>query len=322
MDTFTLGELYKRMLKAQAVCLLLLSVAAPANALVIATADPEDGFGVAPDIMTVDVYDESVVMLSETAQRNTGIDRKLRQTFQNPTSINVGQITIAFNGEGGGVPGGYALRIYEVDNIVAEDVNEFTVDNLFEEIIYDGIVPDTSTHLRFELSGNSIFQLPARGTSLDTLGYAIELSAPFPSPSELPRGQVRFTNSGTDLYTAGRYFTTDTASNFHRDIGLSIIADDTPVFIPGDTNGDDIVDIDTDLQAILDNFRTNVSTIQQGDLSGDGFVDFSDFDLWKTNYTGVIPSGALAGLQIVPEPSSSTVLGGLLIASFWRFRKR
>ena len=107
-----LKSILDRFTRVVAAGLVLLLLSAPASAVVIAVADPEDGFGESPDILTVDVYDETLDPPANYAQRGVAFDRRLRQTFQNPAAFNVGQITIAFNGEGGGVPGGFALRFY------------------------------------------------------------------------------------------------------------------------------------------------------------------------------------------------------------------
>jgi hypothetical protein len=60
----------------------------------------------------------------------------------------------------------------------------------------------------------------------------------------------------------------------------------------------------TDFAAIRDNFRLSVGGRGDGDLSGDGIVDFSDFREWKSNYTG-----PFAGFNAVPEPTSVVLLG-------------
>lgn len=76
------------------------------------------------------------------------------------------------------------------------------------------------------------------------------------------------------------------------------------LFPDGDVDGYNGVDLD-DLQIIADNFRQSADSRLTGDLTGDGFVDFDDFDQWKQNYTG-----SLAGLNLdflttqVPEPGS------------------
>jgi hypothetical protein len=69
--------------------------------------------------------------------------------------------------------------------------------------------------------------------------------------------------------------------------------------IPGDVDKDDDVDLN-DFNAIRDHFQQSVTMREQGDLNGDGMVDFLDFRQWKTHFP--TPNGAASGA--VPEPSS------------------
>ncbi len=294
-----------KLLAAAAGLLALPLLCLSANAAVVATADPADGFGESPAIFTVDPYDTE--QYSGNAQRGVAGDRRLRQTFQNPATFNVGDITLAFNGESGGVTG-MTVRIYEVDDVLAGGDDQFSPANLFRELTYDGVVPDSATHLRLSLTGATVFSLPARGSESDSMGYAIELSTRFSSPSDPSIGLLTFTNDseGNDGYANGRYYTESGASNSARDVGLSFLVSTQPTFLPGDTNGDNIVDIETDLQAIAANFRQTVVDIASGDLNGDTMVDFDDFQIWKDNYTGPVPAGALAFLT-VPEPTAAAV---------------
>jgi hypothetical protein len=60
----------------------------------------------------------------------------------------------------------------------------------------------------------------------------------------------------------------------------------------------------TDFNAIRDHFRLTVGSRADGDLNGDGKVDFTDFREWKSNY-----AGPFAGFNAVPEPTSVVLLG-------------
>lgn len=82
-----------------------------------------------------------------------------------------------------------------------------------------------------------------------------------------------------------------------------------PPLVPGDTDGDGIVEL-TDFDPIRANFRNTVTSRAQGDLVVNGRVDFDDFRQWKTAFLG--GGGSLAGIDLgftesVPEPSSVTV---------------
>jgi hypothetical protein len=73
-----------------------------------------------------------------------------------------------------------------------------------------------------------------------------------------------------------------------------------PLLIPGDVNGDLAVN-DLDFNIIRDHLFAS-GTRNQGDLTNDGFVDFSDFRAWKTAHE----AGSGAGLSAsVPEPASA-----------------
>jgi hypothetical protein len=74
-------------------------------------------------------------------------------------------------------------------------------------------------------------------------------------------------------------------------------------FQPGDVDNDGDVDMN-DFNAIRNNFQKTVASRAQGDLTGDGLVNFRDFRQWKTNHpftpppAGAIPEPATAGLAL------------------------
>ena len=75
--------------------------------------------------------------------------------------------------------------------------------------------------------------------------------------------------------------------------------------VPGDLNGDGLVDL-TDYGILKTNWLHTGATSQQGDLNGDGKVDVSDFGLFKHDYDVFNGIGASSdGLSIgVPEPAT------------------
>lgn len=90
--------------------------------------------------------------------------------------------------------------------------------------------------------------------------------------------------------------------------------------VPGDTNGDGIVDIETDFEAIRTNFLLTDRTRLQGDLTGEGTVNVYDFAEWKDAY--LMMGGSLESippLVAVPEPASAVLLL-LGAAAAWRRR--
>jgi hypothetical protein len=72
--------------------------------------------------------------------------------------------------------------------------------------------------------------------------------------------------------------------------------------IPGDTNGDDLVDM-TDFTAISSHMNLTGQSTANGDVTGDGRVSIADYRLWRDNRTDVGPVVAAGGG--VPEPSSA-----------------
>ncbi len=82
----------------------------------------------------------------------------------------------------------------------------------------------------------------------------------------------------------------------------------TTAALPGDVDEDNDVDM-ADFDAIRNNFQKSVTTRAQGDLNGDGVVDFVDFRQWKDFFP--TPIGPAAG--VVPEPASGAL--GLLAAA-------
>jgi hypothetical protein len=286
---------------AAGVCAILLIGASVAHSAITLTGDPE--LPATPDVFTVDPW-------SATTQHNRGIvdDRRLRQTFQNPTTMNVEEIYLSFDVTGG--LGGLALKFYEVDDVLASD---WLPGNLIKTLTISGDLPGNSNWLEFALTGSDIFELPARSTG--TTGYGIEVSnAAYTSDNP---GVLWFADDDTDYYTTGRYYTENGASNSTRDVGLALVGSTGPAPDPGDVDNDGDVDLD-DLQIILDNFRHAVGSRDLGDLTGDSYVDLYDFREWKSYYPGALPGG-LAGLMAVPEPATwSLVLigmaGGLAVA--------
>lgn len=278
-----------------------ISSAGSARAAVTATGDPEDRYGAAPVVYTIDPFDASV-----TTRANRGItqDRKLRQTFKNPTTFNVGQINLSFDVTGGSTVGGAGdtglkLAFYEVDDVLS---GNWTPGTLIREVtLQPSTMPGSSQILRFDLTGGDVFSLPQRDAG--TTGYGLEISTPNAFTSDGNPGVLFFTNqSDTDFYPDGRYYVEGGASNSFRDVGLSLVASTEIACAPGDVNCDMVVNA-TDLGIIAANFR-KAGGRELGDLTGNGFIDFDDFGQWKSYYTGPGLGAEHFTFLAVPEPSS------------------
>lgn len=302
------------------ILLVMLCVVSETRATVTLTADPVDGYGASPNIFTVNPFD-ATIPAGERANRGVANTRKLRQTFKNPTTFNVGEINVSFDVGGGASYGsvndtGLKIAIWKVADVLA---GPWAPLDLVKEItIQPGVLIANNQVLRLSLTGGDVFTLP--GLTGLTEGYGIELSTPFSDSSDGNPGLLWFANLDTitlptypvvpvDFYADGRYYTeTNTASNSWRDVGLSLRASAGPVCGPGDVDCDGTVDLE-DLTILAAHFRQSTG-FENGDLTGNGFVDFDDFQQWKQNYSGAFPgAGAFSFLSAnVPEPSSVVLL--------------
>jgi len=81
---------------------------------------------------------------------------------------------------------------------------------------------------------------------------------------------------------------------------------ETPTLIPGDINGDGLVDV-ADYNIWAANVGKTGATWAQGDLNGDGLVDVADYNIWAAN---------VGRTSATPEPISMIILaiGGGLVA--------
>ena len=89
--------------------------------------------------------------------------------------------------------------------------------------------------------------------------------------------------------------------------------------LPGDYNGDDIVDA-ADYTVWRDSLgRSDLLPYSGADGSGDGIVGPEDYDVWKSHYgePGGSGSGAIANTA-VPEPSALALLLVGLLAAYAR----
>jgi len=89
--------------------------------------------------------------------------------------------------------------------------------------------------------------------------------------------------------------------------------------VPGDYNGDGNVDA-SDYNA----WRSALGETGTGlpaDGDGSGTVDIADYEIWKTSYTTLAGSASLnASQQSVPEPSSVWLVSGMLLIAYKRSR--
>lgn len=112
------------------------------------------------------------------------------------------------------------------------------------------------------------------------------------------------------------------ALSFYEDQILSVI---TPAPIPGDANGDGVVD-GSDVTILADNWQATTSAgASVGDFNGDGIVDGSDVTIIADNWQYGVSSqdspvsvGGDSGVA-VPEPSVWAMFLGMVLLGVWRF---
>jgi len=92
--------------------------------------------------------------------------------------------------------------------------------------------------------------------------------------------------------------------------GLNLTNFTPPEFVPGDTDGNGVVEYPQDFNPIRDNFQKTVALRTQGDLNRDGKVEFADFREWKSAF--LAGGGSLEGINLnfagVPEPTSACLV--------------
>jgi hypothetical protein len=287
--------------------LILLIGRSLAQSAVTITADPQ--YPNFPNVFTTDP------LLVTNGNRGITADRNLRQTFKNPTTIDVGEIVLGFDVN---TPaGGMIIDFYEVDDVLAPT---WTPGALVHTITIPDLTVATNQRLGITLTGADVFALPAR--SAGTTGYGIELSN-FDAATTI--GTWAHTFDAIDHYPNGVFYIESgelSGADPLRDVGLALRAANAPPATPGDVNGDTNVNV-ADVEIIAANFRLNASLRSMGDLTGNGFVDLLDFRNWKSNFPGAFPASASGSSSpAVPEPA--TVLGAIvgLLGISWQRRRR
>ncbi len=97
------------------------------------------------------------------------------------------------------------------------------------------------------------------------------------------------------------------ASPYPWDVSNLYATGEVTLLLPGDTNGDEIVDLN-DLNNVRNNFGGTGTPIL-GDTNGDHLVNLEDLNAVRNNF------GATGGAQAVPEPGGFALLaiGGLMV---------
>jgi hypothetical protein len=190
------------------VVLFSFAAAPMAFSAIILAADAE--YGSPPTVFTIDPEGLG------TAERGIATTRDLRQTFQTSQTLTVGEIVLSLNTNG--MDGGIIVNVFEVDDVNA---TMFTPGNLVKTLTVPTTVdiPDSMSRLGLKLTDSDVFVLPQRNTG--TQGYGLEISN---ADDSTTIGVVRHSNSGTDEYLGGRYYTETggQSGTGNRDFGVAL----------------------------------------------------------------------------------------------------
>lgn len=194
---------------------MALVVCVSTYASIVVSADP--AYDTGSPVFTLDPE------LYSPAARNLAGTRQLRQTFQNSTTFDVGQIVLSLIVQS--TASGITLEVFEVDDVNASSwapgVSVATVN------VAAGDMVSSSLRLGIALSGLDVFTLPQRDSG--TEGYGIQLSVDDETTNV---GAWRHSNDGTDHYTQGIYYSEGgTPPNPARDMGVNLIAVPEPATI-------------------------------------------------------------------------------------------
>lgn len=152
-----------------------------------------------------------------SASRGIAGTRNLRQSFSLTQDLTVDQIILGL--DVGDQNGGLEIRIYEVDDVNAVPFAPAgaAIVDFVAAVAGAANLPSTGGTLEISLSDADQFFLPARS---GPLGYAIEVSN---NDDTSTIGSWAHSNTGTDLYAAGEYYTESGGQGAaNRDFNLSI----------------------------------------------------------------------------------------------------
>ena len=206
---------------------------------------------------------------------------------------------------GQGLSGGASYTSDAQGRITFTYTGEYT-DTVFEL----KMVPSAPSNLNAAAVSMSRINLTWTDNSSDETGFKIERA---PDAGGSPGTWQQITTVGANVtghqdanLSAGtRYYYRVRAYNANGDSPYSDTSD-SRTLVPGDTNGDGLVDM-TDYSAWFNNYGKTGVTLADGDMNGDGTMDMGDYALWFNNYgLGGSASGDYRVDASVPMPIATT----------------
>ena len=183
---------------------------------------------------------------------------------------------------------------------------------------FSTLVAEADTILEWELEGEDGADLDANGGQMsdDRFGLiSMYASGDYRGTGAWPAQGTDIVNpdygilirTGNNVQTF--YTKENTVGALHPQIVLDYEPFDPNAPIPGDANGDGVVDV-ADLGILGANFGESGLTVSEGDFNGDGIGDVADLGIIGANWSAVSLSSAVA----VPEPTAfSLMMAGCLL---------
>ena len=212
-----------------------------------------------------------------------------------------------------------------IQDEIKADLTQDVCDNCTQDLVFTGL---DSAPYKLTTYHHSWFGVPYDWSDFDILlevgagnGFETIASGLHPTHHDNPVDPTRhvssFTSPGPDAQISFRFLPIPGSADGTGDPGsmrgrneiplngfvLQVIPE--PVFVPGDVNGDGVVDV-ADLGVLGANFNQSNMTFADGDFNDDGIVDVADLGILGANWTASQAAGNTSAL--VPEPTTLSLL--------------
>ncbi len=180
-------------------------------------------------------------------------------------------------------------------------------------------------------AGDSLFEMTDQGSGLWSVDVTIDTPGTYEFKATKGDFDGQWGKNGRNINAENWVFdvvAADQDFTFLLDISKGAISFSTDTFVPGDTDGDTIVELEDDFGPIRDNWLKSTFLRAEGNLdntgASEGIVDITDFRQWKNAFNGppAAIAAAWASLGAVPEPTSALLasLATVLLAGVRRRR--